>query len=89
MAIFVGQREEWRKPLDKMLRLANFLMRLDETKVGESVEISEELWRALKSTLESDDFELAFPHNMQLPVLLQAVFDAKAPSQSLKEVSQA
>ncbi|KKN02935.1 hypothetical protein LCGC14_1112640 [marine sediment metagenome] len=89
LAVFVGQREEWQKPLDKALRLFKFLTRLDGAEVGKPIEISDELWRPLRDTLVAEDFEIPFPYNVQLPPLFQPVLDAQAPAQTLQEVSQA
>ncbi len=79
LAIFVGQRPEWQKPLSKSLRFSAFLTKLDEVKVGKIVDITVELWKQLRDTLEDDDFEIPYPYNLQLPPLFNAVLLATGP----------
>lgn len=90
MAIFVAQRPDWQKPLDKAIRLTAFLQKLDETEVGKTIEVRGDLWRDLRDTLQGDDFELPYPYNMQLPPLAMAILDARdvqeEATEPLKEV---
>jgi hypothetical protein len=74
LALFVGQRPEW-GPLDKALRLREFLIRLDKAKTGEEIEIDDELKRGIKETVKADDFAFPYPYNLQLPVLLKPIID--------------
>lgn len=77
IAIWIGQRPEWQKPLSKALRLSAFLAELDKTDVGNRLEIDYELWRNLRDTLENDDFEIPYPYNLQLPPLFNAILRAR------------
>jgi hypothetical protein len=74
LALFVGKRPEW-GPYDKALRLGEFLMRLDKTKAGESIEIDDELKRGIKESVLAEDFKLPYPYNLQLPALLKPITD--------------
>ena len=77
LAVMVFTREEWLKPLTKSHMAGLILSLYVDVEPGDIVELSDEQWRALKTTLEAADFELPKHYNYQLTPLAYALIDAK------------
>ncbi|KKK47813.1 hypothetical protein LCGC14_3151410 [marine sediment metagenome] len=86
---WIAAREDWQKPFTKAHQLSAFLLRLDGLEPGAKIEISFELWTMLRDTIQGDDFELAYPYNLQLPPLFAAILNAQDVVAELKDVSTA
>lgn len=87
VAVYIGSLPSWKK-FSKAARLAAFLARLDVLEPGQTIEIVGELWRDLCDALEDEDFNLDYPYNLQLPILFEAILEARDVATDLKEVAQ-
>ena len=88
LVIWVGNRPEWVKPLIKASRLTAFLVALYPLAPTRLIVIRGELWRPLRDTLQSDDFEIEYPYNMQVPPLFSAILEARDVAEEPATVEQ-
>ncbi|UCC72072.1 MAG: hypothetical protein JSV86_17140 [Gemmatimonadota bacterium] len=69
-------RKEWEKPLSRERQKHAILNKFEDADPGTVVELTDEQWRHLKSSIEADDFEMPKHFGYQLLAFPDAVVDA-------------